>query len=94
MTVVFQARPGQEDALGAALNAMVAPSRADDGCLFYDLYRSIGNPTEFLFQEGWESQAHHDAHDRTPHVVKLKSRLSDLSLPPVVRKWTQADVVS
>ena len=36
----FTARPGQGDALGQRLLALVGPTRQEPGCLRYDIYRA------------------------------------------------------
>jgi quinol monooxygenase YgiN len=87
MTVMFQARPGKEAELRAALTEVLAPTRQEEGCLFYDLHVATGDPSKFLFHESWASQAHHEAHDRTPHIQRLRSRIDELSLPPAKAWW-------
>ena len=37
----FRARPGQGEALGAVLAALVEPTRLEAGCLNDDLHRSV-----------------------------------------------------
>src|SRR5438132_66632 len=37
----FRARRGQSEAVGAALAALVEPTRLEAGCLNYDLHRSV-----------------------------------------------------
>jgi hypothetical protein len=37
----FRARRGQSEALGAALAALVEPTRLEAGCLNYDLHRLV-----------------------------------------------------
>ncbi len=39
----FRARRGQSEALGAALAALVEPTRGEAGCLNYDLHQSLEN---------------------------------------------------
>jgi quinol monooxygenase YgiN len=87
MTVLFEARPGKEAELRKALTDLLAPTRQEDGCLFYDLHVAADNPSRFLFHESWASDAHHDAHDRTPHIQALRARMGELSLPPLKTWW-------
>ena len=74
VVAVFQARPGQDEALGEALLAMLAPTRAEDGCIRYDLHRTRGVAGHWFFDEIWASAAHHAAHRETPHVQALIAR--------------------
>jgi quinol monooxygenase YgiN len=87
MTVGFQARPGKEVELRAALTEVLVPTRREDGCLFYDLHVAADDPSKFLFHESWTSEAHHAAHDQTPHIQRLRARIKELSLPPAKAWW-------
>lgn len=44
VVAVITAKPGSEDAVRAALEALVAPTRAEAGCLSYDLSESVAAP--------------------------------------------------
>ena len=87
MTVLFQARAGKELELKEALTEVLAPTRQEEGCLFYDLHVAADDPSKFLFHESWASKAHHEAHDLTPHIQRLRSRIKELSLPAVKTWW-------
>jgi quinol monooxygenase YgiN len=87
LTVTFQARPGKESELRAALTALLAPTRAEDGCINYDLHTVPDDPSKFLFYENWASNAHHEAHDKTPHIQNLRARINEISFPPVKTFW-------
>jgi quinol monooxygenase YgiN len=90
LTVVatFQARPGQEAGLRAALTGLLAPTRKEAGCLNYDLHQSPADPAKFLFHENWTSQAHLDAHLQSPHVQKLLPRVGELcDAAPQITVW-------
>jgi quinol monooxygenase YgiN len=83
MVVEFRARPGREIELRDALLAMVAPTRAEDGCLRYDLHVDQSDPAVFAFYEVWASRAHHAAHDRTAHIDAFRAVRDDLVDAPV-----------
>ena len=83
VVAVFRARPGHEEALGAALLAMLEPSRRDAGCMKYDLHQAGDDPGLFFFHETWESVDHHRAHLDTPHVRHLLEISPDMLLEPI-----------
>jgi quinol monooxygenase YgiN len=60
--------PGREAELEAHLRSLAAPTRAEPGCLAYDLYRSPEHPHEFMRFERWESAAALERHKQTPHL--------------------------
>lgn len=68
IVAIFQASPGREDELAAALQGLIAPTRAEAGCLNYDLHRDLEVPGRFLFHENWATRGHWDAHMQTPHL--------------------------
>jgi hypothetical protein len=49
----FRARRGQSEALGAALGALVEPTRLEAGCLNYDLHRSVNDANVWFVYENW-----------------------------------------
>ena len=83
VVAVFRSRPGHETALGAALWAMLLPTRKEVGCLNYDLHQANDDPGLFFFHETWESVDHHRAHLDTPHVRQLLAISSKLLLEPI-----------
>ena len=83
---VLTAKPGQETALATLLQGLVAPTRAEQGVLFYDLHQDREDPARFVFFEGWASQAALDAHNASPHLVALQKQLPDLLVDGEVRR--------
>lgn len=80
LTVIayMTAAPGKTDELRAALEGLIAPTTAEDGCVNYDLHEAVEAPGTFFFYENWESGAHLDAHLATPHLVQLAERIPEL----------------
>lgn len=92
MTVEFTPAPGRAAELRAALLAVVAATRAEDGCLLYQLHEDVADPDLLAFYEIWASPAHHAAHDATPHITALQARLPELlATPPRVRRLHAID---
>jgi quinol monooxygenase YgiN len=84
----FRAKEGQESRLGQELQRLLAPTRAEDGCISYDLHQSTSDPALFVFYENWASQEALDAHFQTPHLQALLKLVSDLvEGRPDITKW-------
>jgi quinol monooxygenase YgiN len=85
LTVVAQirAKPGKEAGVQQALLDLVTHTRAEAGCLNYDLHLSHDDPALFLFYENWESQAHLDAHAQSAHIQTFRARAAELLAEPV-----------
>lgn len=50
---------------------LIAETRKEDGCVFYDLFQDFMDPTILTFIKQWESKAHLDAHMKTAHFARL-----------------------
>lgn len=90
LTVIatFQARPGKEMELRAALTGLLQPTRQEADCLKYDLHASAEDPAKFLFHENWTSKAALDAHLHTPHIKALLPRVDELCTAfPQITLW-------
>jgi quinol monooxygenase YgiN len=91
VVALLRAKPGSEDALGDALKGLVEPTRAEEGCLSYDLFTSNVDPTTFVTIEEWRSQADLDAHMQTPHIGAALASAGDIfSAAPEIHPLTQA----
>jgi quinol monooxygenase YgiN len=77
LNVHFQAAPGHEEKLGAALHALVVPTREEPGCLVYELHFDPEDPAKFMFYEKFVNQAAIDYHLNTPHFKNLQSYLKE-----------------
>lgn len=77
------ARPETRDELATLLMAQVAPTRAEAGCINYDLHVDAADPCVFIFYENWTDRAALDAHLAMPHLQPLFSQLDRLLARPV-----------
>lgn len=76
------AKPGQADALFQVLQSLIQPSRAEPGCLSYQLHHNIENPDMFTFIDKFKDQAAFDYHCETEHIKTA----FDHTIPPLVEK--------
>ena len=67
VAVTWIAKPGEEDAVAAALQALVEPSRAEEGVLVYVPNRDPEDPTKFFIYEQYVDEAAYTAHTETEH---------------------------
>ena len=79
LTVIahMQALPGKEDDLRAALEDLVDPTLAEDGCVTYDLHQGVEDPSWFFFYENWASAEKLQAHLENDHLVAFANRLDE-----------------
>lgn len=79
MIAEIVAKPGCELRLRQELETLIQPTRAEQGCLQYDLHVSTENPGHFLFYENWTSREALDRHLATPHLRRLGNVLPELA---------------
>ncbi len=70
-----------EEAKKAAL-AIVANSRAEDGCLNYDIHQSIEDETCFFWHETWKNKAALDEHFETPFFKEFFNVVQEVAAEP------------
>ena len=71
--VTFIAKEGSEAKMKELLIAMVAPSKIENGCIFYDIFVYADNPRKFMAVESWRDEAALDGHKSTEHYAVYKS---------------------
>ena len=71
LTIVAQitAEPGKHDLVRAELEKLVPITRAEAGCIQYDLHQDNENPGFFVFFENWESRELWQTHMNAPHLA-------------------------
>jgi quinol monooxygenase YgiN len=89
LLVILRPREGQDIFLEAELRALIGPTRKEQGCLRYDLYRSTEGPAAYLLYEIWESRNHHTAHTKTDHFLRWNARKDSLLASREVGFWKQ-----
>jgi quinol monooxygenase YgiN len=94
LTVIahIRAKPGQESRVRKILEGLLAPTRAEAGCINYDLHQSQTDPALFVFYENWESETHLDAHARSAHIQSFRKLTDETLAEPVqITKWQILD---
>jgi quinol monooxygenase YgiN len=74
----FHALPGNEGAVAEALLGVVAPSRAEPGCLGIQAYRSLRDPRLFYIHSRWDDEQAFEHHAGLPHTVRFLERVEPL----------------
>ncbi len=71
LTIVanIHAKSDKRDLVKAELEKLVKPTRAEEGCLQYDLHKDNDDPDHFLFFENWTSRDLWQKHMNAPHLA-------------------------
>ncbi|MEL6218172.1 MAG: putative quinol monooxygenase [Pseudomonadota bacterium] len=70
LTIVahIKAAAGKEDLVHAELMKLIVPTRAEAGCIQYDLHRDNSEPGHFMFFENWENRDLWQTHMNNDHL--------------------------
>ena len=74
----LKAKPGSEDRLYEACRKLVAPTRAEEGCINYDMHRSIEDSGLVMFYENWETKPLWERHMESPHLTEFSAETEDM----------------
>ena len=81
------ARTGHAEVLRHILVGLLAPTRAERGCLFYDVHLS-DDPEVFTFIEAWASEADLEVHLASAHIQQaLLDIAPHVAAPPEIRRY-------
>ncbi len=62
------AKEGKIDLVKSELKKLIDVTRAEDGCINYDLHQDIQNPAHFMFYENWETRELWEKHMGNQHL--------------------------
>jgi len=85
----IEALSGHEQEVRSVLESYLAPTRAEKGCLRYDLFIDDSDAKKFTFIEEWESKADLDAHAQSAHLAAGRIALEGKKAPNWVQLLTQ-----
>jgi quinol monooxygenase YgiN len=89
MLVRFRTREGAEPKFEAAFAKAVKATRAEKGCLAYDLNRDPRAATQYLLYERWRDLRSLEAHLKAAHITALLKEVGALLAgPPEVQVLT------
>jgi quinol monooxygenase YgiN len=84
----IRAKPGQESRVRQVLEKLLVPTRAEAGCINYDLHQSLTDPILFVFYENWKSEADLEAHARSAHIQSFRKLADEILGESVeITKW-------
>jgi len=70
LTAFIEVATTDRDAIRAALAAVIAATRAEDGCDEYGCYEDTQHAGRYVFVERWRDKGALDRHLATPHMAE------------------------
>lgn len=91
LTIVanIQANPDKIQLVKAELEKLIAVTRAENGCVQYDLHQDNDNPAHFLFFEIWESRDLWQVHMNAQHLKDYMAATEGAVAEFTVNEMTQ-----
>lgn len=83
----FRPKPGMLEEARQHLLGFTAPTRAEKGCVFYDLHENPNDPEDLTFIEEWDSEEDLEAHGKSAHITEGRKRLPELMATVDVRRY-------
>ncbi len=80
---IIKAAQGKEEEVSRELLKLIVPTLKEEGCINYDMHRSVDNRGIFLFYENWRKKEDLDRHLETPHIKAFLSKADTLLEEPV-----------
>lgn len=82
------ARAGEEDRVQVLLEKLIEPTRAEPGCLKYELFVNKEKPGDFVFIEEYANDNAFQAHMDSKHVnAAIAEVVPLLGVPPDIRRY-------
>jgi quinol monooxygenase YgiN len=75
--VTFIAKDGHVQQIKSMLEAMVLPSRQEEGCLKYNIYQIESDPKRFIVIESWENEDALEWHKNSHYEVHVDEKLTE-----------------
>lgn len=90
LTIVAKilAKEGQREFVKAELVKLIPITRAEKGCINYDLHQDNENPNLFLFHENWESRELWQIHMNNEHLAEYLKVTEDAVKEFVLHEMT------
>lgn len=87
-------KSGSAEAVIAAAKPCIEGTRAEPGCVSYDLNHSVTDPDTMVFVERWATRDAIDAHMRMPHFLAWREKAAGLILDRRIEIITPAEITS
>jgi quinol monooxygenase YgiN len=86
LIVRFKIKPGNEKKMEEEARRVSKASRAEKGCLAYELHRDLENKGEYVLFERWKGTSALEAHFKEEHTKAILALLGEVAAgPPEVK---------
>jgi len=83
----FKPKLGKLEEARRLLLGFTQPTRAEKGCVFYDLHENPDDPDDLTFIEEWQTVEDLDAHGESVHLREGRKQMPELMAVIDVRRY-------
>ncbi len=92
VVVRIKAKAGMEARVRQELLNLLSPTRAERGCINFDMHQAPNDASLFLFHENWVSEEDLKRHFETPHITRWIQEAKGLLAEPMeLSLWRKTD---
>ena len=85
----IMAKTDAVEVIKSELQKLIDPTRAETGCVQYDLHHDNENPNHFMFFESWESRDLWEQHMNSQHLAEFKKAVDGAVEELTIYEMTQ-----
>lgn len=85
-------KPGCIEAFLQQAKTVIRATRAEEGCISYQLMADTDSKDSFMFVEEWVDQEALDRHFKTPHFAAFGNAVKDMRLDRAVKVFQAAEI--
>lgn len=82
LTARLKVKADKVEELKQAALAIVEDSRAEEGCISYNVHQSIEDETVFVWRESWKSKTDLDEHFEMDYVKNFFNLVNEVAAEP------------
>lgn len=82
LTARLKVKSEKVEELKSVALAIVEPSRAEEGCVTYNVHQSLEDETVFIWRESWKSKADLDEHFEKDYVKQFFGVVNEIAAEP------------
>ncbi len=79
----FTVKEGKKDTFLEAIEPLIKASQQEEGCLEYQLNKSIDHPDVFVFSEKWKDLEAIAKHEVAPHCLKAAPIIEETAVAEI-----------
>lgn len=75
----FKVNEGEEQNFLTLTKDLIQASKAEDGCIEYDLHKNVKEPRTFCMIEKWKNKEAVDFHNNTSHFTSAVPKIVEIA---------------